>query len=215
MTNTENGLRVPLIIYSPRTQRAKGLKISALAEAVDIYKTLAELSGVGLGAVEEGVDGVSLAQLVNSATPNDARSTPPPRTVARSQFPRCYTQLNNASANAPGTLPVLDRTDCQAVYKEAFDLMGYSIRTAEWRLTEWRTWDGAALKGRWDLPPNATELYDHRGAGASVSASAAAESAAADPFATELANVAAAPANAAILKTLRAQLHETFVLSRA
>ena len=31
------------------------------------------------------------------------------------------------------------------MYKEAFDFMGYIIRTPEWHLTEWRVWDGAAL----------------------------------------------------------------------
>jgi iduronate 2-sulfatase len=31
--------------------------------------------------------------------------------------------------------------------------MGYSVRTAEWRYTEWRNWDTGALE--------AVELYDH------------------------------------------------------
>ena len=45
----------------------------------------------------------------------------------------------------------LDRTDCQDVSRDKFDLMGYSLRTSEYRITEWRYWDGAKLAGRWDV----------------------------------------------------------------
>lgn len=69
--------------------------------------------------------------------------------------------------------------------------------TASFRITEWRAWDGAKLEGRWDLPPNATELYDHSHPSADVMAS-------------ELENVAAEPGMAEELRTLRAQLRERF-----
>ena len=52
---------------------------------------------------------------------------------------------------------------------------GYSIRTEQWRYTEWAEWDGAKLKPVWMPDPTATgalaELYDHSkdtGAGASM-----------------------------------------------
>lgn len=38
----------------------------------------------------------------------------------------------------------------------------HSIRTDDWRYTEWVAWDGAKLHPIWDTV-NATELYDHRG----------------------------------------------------
>lgn len=209
MTNSENGVRVPLMIYAPETQQANGMKIAALAEAVDIYRTLADLSGLGDALVEAGVDGVSLAPLVNSVDPNAMPSKDLPRLIARSQFPRCYSQLTNASASSPEKLPILDRTDCQDILREDFDLMGYSIRTPTWRITEWRDWDGVALAGKWDGVANATELYYHGSAGSSSSSSGNGNGAV-DPFASELANVVSNPAHAAILATLRAQLKNTF-----
>ena len=75
--------------------------------------------------------------------------------------------------------------------------MGYSLRTPDYRITEWRIWDGAQLKGRWDLPPNATELYDHTRPSDDV-------------MATELVNIAHDPAMAAQLARLRTLLREKF-----
>lgn len=152
MTNFENGVRIPMIVRAPWKQAKNGMRVSHLVEAVDLYRTLADLSGIGAHTVESGVDGVSLMPLIINS------SASPVHRFARSQFPRCYTALENTTSN----LPQLDRTDCQDVDRRLFDLMGYSIRTEQWRFTEWRLWDGKALKARWDLPANATELYDHR-----------------------------------------------------
>jgi hypothetical protein len=106
----------------------------------------------------------------------------------------------NTSSISPEGLPELDRTDCQDTEKERFDLMGYSIRTPEYRLTEWRMWDGARLEGRWDLPPNATELYDHTLLSNDV-------------MATELVNVADDPAMGSQLARLRVLLRQKFTHS--
>eukprot|EP00051_Salpingoeca_urceolata_P002611 m.51540 g.51540 ORF g.51540 m.51540 type:complete len:557 (-) comp12232_c0_seq1:27-1697(-) len=154
MHEYENSVRVPLIIRAPWVQKQRGMKVAEVAAAVDLYKTLADLSGLGVEQVESGVDGVSLAPLVRGLGPGEA----PPRTVATSQFPRCYSALN---ATAPSVLPYADRTDCQDVPRTLFDYMGYSIRTKQWRLTEWRHWDRAKLQGRWDIPAAAVELYNH------------------------------------------------------
>ena len=75
--------------------------------------------------------------------------------------------------------------------------MGYSLRTRAFRYTEWRAWDRARLRGRWDLAPHAVELYEHSDAGD-------------DPFASETANVAADPSFAAALQALQAELRRTF-----
>ena len=40
----------------------------------------------------------------------------------------------------------------------------YSIRTADWRYTEWVAWDGVALRPTWSAL-NATELYAHTPSG--------------------------------------------------
>lgn len=78
--------------------------------------------------------------------------------------------------------------------------MGYSVRTSEYHITEWRLWDGARLEGRWDLPPNATELYDHTWVSNDVSS----------VMATELVNVVDDPAMASQLARLRILLRQKF-----
>lgn len=39
--------------------------------------------------------------------------------------------------------------------------MGMSIRTEDWRLTQWALWNGTSLSPIWNKIV-ATELYDHR-----------------------------------------------------
>jgi hypothetical protein len=84
--------------------------------------------------------------------------------------------------------------------------MGYSLRVPGWRITEWLIWDGTSLSARWDLPPNATELYAHPNA----TSIAQQVGIAGDPFASELVNVAGDPMHAQLLITLQAQLREAF-----
>ena len=49
---------------------------------------------------------------------------------------------------------------CAGVDKRLFAFMGFSIRTADFRYTEWAAWDGAALKPLWNVSAG-VELYDH------------------------------------------------------
>lgn len=201
MTNWENGVRTPLIVRAPGFSPGR---TAHLAEAVDMYRTLADAVGL-LDRVEPSVDGVSLLPLLS-----DPSTQHPPRVAAQSQFPRCYSNLppyvgvppfvgRNATAVSPEKLPQLDRTDCQDTERTDFDLMGYSLRTASFRITEYRMWDGVNLQGRWDLPPNATELYDHRESPSGG-----------DVFASETVNVAFEPAMKSILADLRKQLRQRF-----
>jgi hypothetical protein len=39
--------------------------------------------------------------------------------------------------------------------------MGYSVRSARFRLTEWINYDGINFNPLWEDPPVAVELYDH------------------------------------------------------
>mmetsp|Transcript_34778 Transcript_34778/g.91055 ORF Transcript_34778/g.91055 Transcript_34778/m.91055 type:complete len:95 (+) Transcript_34778:81-365(+) len=75
--------------------------------------------------------------------------------------------------------------------------MGYSIRTDEWRYTAWVGWNGTTLQPVW-AKVNATELYPH----AEVPGGPTDQ----DFDAWENHNVAAAPANAAVVEKLHAQL---------
>lgn len=100
-----------------------GQATSSLAELVDLFPTLTDLCGLKTPA---GLEGVSLAPVL--ADP--ARSV---KTMAFTQHPRpAY----------------FDRTE--AGVPEA---MGYSVRTATGRYTEWRDWKTAKLL--------AAEYYDH------------------------------------------------------
>jgi hypothetical protein len=103
----------------------------------------------------------------------------------------------------------------QDTERSAFDLMGYSLRTDEYRITEYRQWDGGGLHGRWDLPPNATELYHHPAPAAAAERKGAdgSSSLSADPFASESVNLAGRPDMAPVLARLRAQLRQRFTAS--
>lgn len=199
MTNTENGVRVPLIFRAPGTQRAAGMQLPQLAEAVDLYRTLAELAGLGTGdAIEDSVDGVSLVPVIRGGA-----AAPSLRSYARSVYPRCYGAVLNATANTSKfPFAPLDRVDCQDVPRELFSLMGYSVRTTDWRYTEWRQWNGAKLIAEWSIAPNATELYAH-GADTTNSTGPA-------QWQSELVNVVGDPANAAVLSTMQAHVREAF-----
>ena len=53
-------------------------------------------------------------------------------------------------------------SDCHWVRRDAIDFMGYSMRTTEFRYTEYAQW-GGVNKPLWAPVPHALcELYDHR-----------------------------------------------------
>jgi len=71
--------------------------------------------------------------------------------------------------------------------------------TSGWVVCPCRIWDGANLVGRFDLAPNATELYDHRGVNITKV-----------PFDSELANNAHSPSYAGALAELQDMLRSAF-----
>lgn len=122
----ERANRQPLIVCAPG-QAGNGRTSRALVESVDIFPTLCELANLPVPAE---VEGASFAPLLR----DPAR---PWKTAAFSQFPRPV----RAGGGKTGAQPD--------------DKMGYSIRTAHFRYTEWR----------YVLRLNeiaARELYDHR-----------------------------------------------------
>lgn len=128
-SNFELDARVPLIIASPEHHGTAGRSTEAMFELIDLYPTLAELSGIG-SDVSDHVEGVSQIKVLSepSAIVKDFALT-------QHQQP-FYGSRNNWQAN------------------------GYSIRTTDWRYTEWLPMKkGQLIPG---ATPIATELYDYR-----------------------------------------------------
>ena len=110
-TNFELDVHVPLIVAAPGTKGAR--KCDALVEFVDIYPTLAELTGTKAPPHCEGDSMVPLLK-------DPKRKWKP---AAFSQYPRGR-------------------------------FMGYSMRTARWRYTQWQERRSGTVIER--------ELYDHK-----------------------------------------------------
>ena len=142
------------LIVAPPKFARGGTRSAALVELLDVYPTLVDLCG--LPAATE-LEGRSLAAVL-------ADPTAAVKEAAYTQHPR-------------PSYP--DRTE-----KGVPDAMGYSVRTARYRYTEWRDWESGRVVGR--------ELYDH----------------ATDP--DELTNAIAAPADPAAAAAAQRQLHERF-----
>lgn len=131
-----------------------GATTAAFAENIDIYRTLAALSGLE-AKVETSVDGVSLAPLLTNP---DHTSNPKAKRAAFSQQAHCLTDPKTS-------LPIDVWTvadSCTMTPRDSLGYMGYSIRTDDWRLTAWLRWDGARLQADWTAV-NGTELYNHTG----------------------------------------------------
>eukprot|EP00472_Partenskyella_glossopodia_P008546 CAMPEP_0197514732 /NCGR_PEP_ID=MMETSP1318-20131121/73_1 /TAXON_ID=552666 /ORGANISM="Partenskyella glossopodia, Strain RCC365" /LENGTH=546 /DNA_ID=CAMNT_0043062911 /DNA_START=280 /DNA_END=1920 /DNA_ORIENTATION=+ len=151
-TNFELATRVPLIISAPWLG-TKG-RSSTLVELVDLLPTIAELAGVDVPK-NESFDGQSLVPLL--ARGGDEHHHNSHRSSRRfnasfSQYPRVVTHNDEQwKSNA-------------AIHKDRtkFTHMGYSVRTEDWRHTEWIEWDGKKLQPKWTKVTGA-ELYDHRG----------------------------------------------------
>ena len=113
------------LILAPTAPKHPGAKTDALVEMVDVFPTLVDLVGL---PPAPGLEGASLVPILE-----DPAATVKP--AAFTQHPRP---------------PYPDRAP-----KKAPAVMGYSVRTAGWRYTEWRNWESGTVE--------ATELYDHRG----------------------------------------------------
>lgn len=132
----------------------KAGKTASMAELVDLYPTLTELAGL---KQPDGLEGKSLVPVLH----DPGKSV---KVAAFTQHPRPahYDRLPNGKPVA----------------------MGYSVRTAAGRYTEWRAWDDGELIG--------AEYYDHK----------------LDP--TELTNRLELAKDSVALKAARQALHQQF-----
>merc|ERR1712060_712259 len=103
------------------------------------------------GETETPLDGSSLVPAMLLANVGHRAVTA--KMVAFSQYPRYVRDEKHPWAH----------NGINHKSRSLFTHMGYSIRTVDWRYTEWRRWDGLLLKANWDDNGLvASELYDHR-----------------------------------------------------
>jgi len=86
-SNYHMAVRVPLLIYVPWLDKGHGQSTDVKAELIDIYRTLADLTGVG--PVQDTVQGMSLKSVIE----DPANPTPEMQAKAGfSQIGRCKCQ---------------------------------------------------------------------------------------------------------------------------
>jgi iduronate 2-sulfatase len=178
-TNFESVVRAPLLIRSPdHAATSAGKAVRALTQHLDIGPTLLELAGLPPVPTFQGESLVPL--LLDPTLP-----ALPARPYAYAQYPRKTT---------PCSPPEL--------YCDIPHAMGYTVRTPEWRYTEWVAYNNITYTPRWDVPFPGNyasrvwrELWAHKGdTGANWQA-------------FEHENVAELPENAAVVQELSALLH--------
>jgi hypothetical protein len=154
-TAWELGTRVPLMVRAPWLQGSAGLVSSEVAELVDLMPTLAELSGVPLPPGEQ-LDGQSLvpAMLAGGAGRAGGSSAASSRGYALSVYPRCPADTVNASN-------MWRDNDCLLVERSRFFAMAVSLRTGDYRYTEWLRWNGTSQQPLFGAEPLGVELYNH------------------------------------------------------
>merc|ERR1712071_605626 len=95
--------------------------------------------------------------------------------------------------------------NCEGTPAQNTSSMGYTVRSADWRLTGWFRWDGTTCSADFqsDELYNSVELYDHRNQPSDLL-----------DFndESENVNVAFEPENAEILSDLRARFRKRFNL---
>ncbi|XP_065191297.1 iduronate 2-sulfatase-like [Sycon ciliatum] len=142
-TNFELAARVPMMVRVPSKPQTAGKRSSAIVELIDMYPTLAELAGL---PTPPDLNGTSFAPYFDNHT------MPSLKDAAFFQFPRCPKNLSR----------MWDENICLSVPRTEFYSMGYSVRTTQYRYTEWLKWNGTRLHGEWSDVVG-VELYDHAG----------------------------------------------------
>jgi len=143
-TNYESVTRAPLLVRSPAYPASAGQMVtSAFTEHIDVFPTLLELTGVSFPGAA-GLQGESLVPLLaNPALPSLPKRGP----AAYSQYPRHTTPCNGK--------------DCSFAHA-----MGYTVRTDQWRYTEWVDYDNNTYVPNFNPHTSSVrevELYWHGG----------------------------------------------------
>ncbi|XP_065075528.1 iduronate 2-sulfatase-like [Ochlerotatus camptorhynchus] len=147
-SNYDVALKVPLIVYSPQVKPRSENKIDKVVELLDLFPTLVDLAGLPpietCGSkvnAETCVEGKSLQPFILGETCDSQPDE------AFSQYPR------------PGTFPsVHPDSDKPKLYQ--IKIMGYSLRTKQFRYTAWIGFDPNTFTRDW-TKIYGEELYDH------------------------------------------------------
>ncbi len=159
-TNYEIGTRVPMIIWTPdMPDKNRGKKTNALVELVDMYPTLSELAGLDL---PDHLEGQSFKPLLKKPGLEWKRA-------AFSQFPSPALREWAANPLSQGMRetyfgPLIENVEGKIKDQMGDqwdrllfenDLMGYAMRTDQYRLVAWKDRTNLAKK------PIFVELFDH------------------------------------------------------
>jgi arylsulfatase A-like enzyme len=218
MNLLETSLRVPLLVRpAPRDARFATMAVyDQPVELVDLFPTVAALAGVAAPPAEWRLPGRDLTAVlrrgVGGGGGRRAGASELVEGEARAAFSQitrcsnCTLAYSGAADNeeegcaADGVDALKYTVPCALTPRAAFDWMGMSVRTANWRYTVYCAWSGEALRANWSrcAPP---ELFNHSEDVALYDVDDNGE-----PFA----NVAGGAASGALEARLRARLRATF-----
>lgn len=146
---------MPLVISAPWLPQSAGKRSAAVVELVDIFPTTIDLVGLKPPAGET-LDGTSLAPLMREPAGLAEKGWSKP---ALSQYPRCPADVDGQWTT--NTSLMWMNNWCEFTDRLDVPWMGFSMRTDEYRYTEWAQWDGKAQRPNWGTLAG-RELYDHR-----------------------------------------------------
>lgn len=172
---------------APWLPASAGKHTQSVVELLDLYRTISALAG--LPPPPSDVAGDDFSALF-------ADPTQTLKSEAFAQYSRCPGERDFPTVYE---LPDWALNNCEDVPVVNITFMGYTVRSLEWRFTEWYAWDRVNCVAEFDAPPRGTELYSH------ANHTAPGEF---DAFENE--NVAAEAANAQTVVALRAKLWARF-----
>lgn len=131
-------LKIPLIIFDPKSPQQRMKKIESIAELIDLFPTIVDIAGLpsikkcplDVHYEDESItctEGKSLHRQMKALTETDDDE------VAFSQYPR------------PGTTPTKSPDSDQPKLRE-IKIMGYSIRTKQFRYNAWIKFNNKKFK---------------------------------------------------------------------
>jgi len=172
------------MIRVPWKAASVGKHTTSFVELLDLYRTLVSLTGLPSAAIQKDVDGTDLSPLFDAPTK-------PLKAAAYSQYSRCPGGRDfmtdggqpgpigskskegwpwpPSQRDASGAVEGYYMNNCEPVPAANISFMGYTVRTAEFRYTEWLHWDGEHCVAIWPpataavAEPELRELYSHEG----------------------------------------------------